>query len=145
MPNAVVVGSGPAGALLAYLLARRGVSVTLLERQTDFSREFRGEVLMPSGIAALQEAGLRPQFDALPNLPIGTAQLFRGERLVFTVPVDGLVGRPRVVPQPAMLAMIGAETSKFSGFTLQRGVTVPDLIYEKKLWMGVHVDTVNCS
>ncbi|WP_425160350.1 FAD-dependent oxidoreductase, partial [Candidatus Binatus sp.] len=46
MPNAVIVGAGPAGALLAYLLARRGVAVTLLERQTDFSREFRGEILM---------------------------------------------------------------------------------------------------
>ena len=58
--SAIVVGAGPAGALLAYMLARRGVPVTLLERQTDFSREFRGEVLMPSGIAAMHEAGLRP-------------------------------------------------------------------------------------
>jgi len=142
MPGAIVVGSGPAGALLAYLLARRGVAVTLLERQTDFSREFRGEVLMPSGMAALQEAGLRPQFDALPNLPIGTAQIFRGERLVFTVPVDGLVVRPRVVPQPAMLEMIVAEASKFPGFKLERGVTVRDLIYEKDRVMGVHADTL---
>jgi len=37
------VGAGPAGAALAYLLARRGIDVTLLERQTDFAREFRGE------------------------------------------------------------------------------------------------------
>ena len=68
MSSAIVVGAGPAGALLAYMLASRGVPVTLLERQTDFSREFRGEVLMPSGIAAMHEAGLRPQFDALAEL-----------------------------------------------------------------------------
>ncbi len=142
MSSAIVVGAGPAGALLSYMLARRGVAVTLLERQTDFSREFRGEVLMPSGIAAMHEAGLRPQFDALPNLPIGTAQIFRGERLVFTVPVDGLVVRPRVVPQPAMLEMIVAEASKFPGFKLERGVTVRDLIYEKDRVMGVHADTL---
>ena len=55
MPGAIVVGAGPAGALLAYMLAHRGVSVTLLERQSDFSREFRGEVLMPSGIAAIPD------------------------------------------------------------------------------------------
>ncbi len=142
MPGAIVVGAGPAGALLAYMLARRGVPVTLLERQTDFSREFRGEILMPSGIAAMHEAGLRPQFDALPNLPIGTAQLFRGEQLVVTVPLEGMLVRPRVVPQPAMLEMIIAEASKFPGFKLERGVTVRDLIYEKDRVVGVHADTL---
>jgi 2-polyprenyl-6-methoxyphenol hydroxylase-like FAD-dependent oxidoreductase len=142
MSSAIVVGSGPAGALLAYMLARRGVPVTLLERQTDFSREFRGEILMPSGIAAMHEAGLRPQFDALPNLPIGTAQLFRGEHLVFTFALDGLPVRPRVVPQPAMLEMIVAEASKFPEFKLERGVTVRDLIYEKDRVVGVHTDTL---
>ena len=142
MPNAIVVGAGPAGALLAYMLARRGVPVTLLERQTDFSREFRGEVLMPSGIAALHEAGLRQQFDALPNLPIGTVQLFRGERPVVTVPLDGLAVRPRIVPQPAMLEMIVAEAAKAPDFKLERGVTVRDLIYEKDRVMGVHADTL---
>ena len=142
MPNAIVVGAGPAGALLAYMLARRGVPVTLLERQTDFSREFRGEILMPSGIAALHEAGLRQQFDALPNLPMGSVQLFRGERSVVTVPLDGLAVRPRVVPQPAMLEMIVAEAAKAPDFKLERGVTVRDLIYEKDRVMGVHADTL---
>src|SRR5207249_3910282 len=53
----VVVGAGPAGAALAYLLARRGIAVTLLERHTDFAREFRGEALMPSGVRAESTAG----------------------------------------------------------------------------------------
>ena len=39
----VIVGAGPAGAALAYLLARRGVGVTLLERHPDFEHTFRGE------------------------------------------------------------------------------------------------------
>ena len=142
MPKAIVVGAGPAGALLAYMLARRGVPVTLLERQTDFSREFRGEILMPSGISALHEAGLRLHFDALPNLPIGRVQLFRGERPVVTVPLDGLAVNPRVVPQPAMLEMIVAEAAKAPDFKLERGVTVRDLIYEKDRVMGVHTDTL---
>ena len=142
MPNAIVVGAGPAGALLAYMLARRGVPVTLLERQTDFSREFRGEVLMPSGIAALHEAGLSKQLDALPNLPIGTVQLFRGERPVVTVPLDDLPVHPRIVPQPTMLEMIVGEAAKFPGFKLERGVTVRDLILEKDHVMGVHADTL---
>ena len=54
----VIVGAGPAGAYLAYLLASRGISVTLLERQKDFAREFRGEALLPSGVAVLHQIGL---------------------------------------------------------------------------------------
>jgi 2-polyprenyl-6-methoxyphenol hydroxylase-like FAD-dependent oxidoreductase len=142
MPHAIVVGAGPAGALLAYLLARRGVEVTLLERQTDFSREFRGEILMPSGIAALHDAGLRTAFDALPNLPIGVVELYRGERRMVTIPLDSLDPRPRVVPQPAMLEMIVAEAAKFSNFKLERGVTVRDLIFEKDRVVGIHGDTL---
>ncbi|TMB41576.1 MAG: FAD-dependent oxidoreductase, partial [Deltaproteobacteria bacterium] len=57
----VVVGAGPAGAALAYLLARRGIAVTLLERHTDFAREFRGEALMPSGVDAFVQMGLGAQ------------------------------------------------------------------------------------
>ncbi|MGA7873852.1 MAG: FAD-dependent monooxygenase [Candidatus Binatus sp.] len=145
MLNAIVAGAGPAGALLAYLLARRGVPVTLLERQTDFSREFRGEILMPSGIAALHEAGLRQPFDALPNLSMRTVELFRGARRVAAIQLDRLDPPPRVVPQPAMLEMIVAEATKakFPGFKLERGVTVRDLIYEKDRVVGVHADTLD--
>jgi 2-polyprenyl-6-methoxyphenol hydroxylase-like FAD-dependent oxidoreductase len=142
MPHAVVVGAGPAGALLAYLLAQRGIPVTLLERQTDFAREFRGEILMPSGISAMREAGLRPQFDALPNLPIGVVELYRGERRLVTIPINRLDPRPRVVPQHAMLEMLAAEGAKFPDFKLERGVTVRDLIYEKDRVVGIHVDTL---
>ncbi len=143
MLNAIVVGAGPAGALLAYLLARRGVPVTLLERRTDFSREFRGEVLMPSGIAALDEAGLRQPLGALPNLSIHTVEIFRGEQRVVAIPVDGFDPPPRIVPQPAMLEMIVAEAAKFPGSKLERGVTVRDLIYEKGRVAGVHADTLD--
>ena len=56
MSHVVIVGAGPAGASLAYLLSRRGIEVTLLERQRDFTREFRGEILMPSGSEASERA-----------------------------------------------------------------------------------------
>jgi len=35
-----IVGSGPAGAVLALLLARAGLRVTLLEAKSDFDRDF---------------------------------------------------------------------------------------------------------
>src|SRR5262249_32914952 len=70
MGHGVVVGAGPAGAALAYVLARRGIEVTLLERHTDFAREFRGEALMPSGVDAITQMGLGAALDALPQTRI---------------------------------------------------------------------------
>jgi 2-polyprenyl-6-methoxyphenol hydroxylase-like FAD-dependent oxidoreductase len=37
----VIAGGGPAGMMLGFLLARAGVDVTVLEKHTDFLRDFR--------------------------------------------------------------------------------------------------------
>src|SRR5690349_16953878 len=100
----VVVGAGPAGAALAYLLARRGIDVTLIERHTDFAREFRGEGLMPSGVAALTDMGLETALATVPQAPIGAVEFFRGPRPWFRVTPAQLGGSgPRIVSQPGML------------------------------------------
>jgi 2-polyprenyl-6-methoxyphenol hydroxylase-like FAD-dependent oxidoreductase len=74
--HVVIVGAGPAGAALSFLLARRGVGVTLLERQTDFAREFRGEALMPTGVDAITQMGLRVELDELPHTEIRAVDFF---------------------------------------------------------------------
>src|SRR4051812_47519223 len=53
-----VVGGGPGGAVLALLLARKGVDVTLLEAHPDFDREFRGDTIHPSVMELMDEVGL---------------------------------------------------------------------------------------
>src|SRR3712207_6459529 len=53
-----VVGGGPGGAVLALLLARKGVDVTLLEAHPDFDREFRGDTLHPSVMEIMDQLGL---------------------------------------------------------------------------------------
>ena len=53
-----VVGGGPAGAVLALLLARKGVHVPLLEAPPDFDREFRGDTIHPSVREIMDELGL---------------------------------------------------------------------------------------
>ena len=53
-----IVGGGPAGLMLALLLARRGVRVTLLEAHHDFDREFRGNTISPSVMEVMEQLGL---------------------------------------------------------------------------------------
>jgi 2-polyprenyl-6-methoxyphenol hydroxylase-like FAD-dependent oxidoreductase len=53
-----VVGGGPGGTVLALLLARRGVNVTLLEAHPDFDREFRGDTIHPSVMQIMDQLGL---------------------------------------------------------------------------------------
>jgi 2-polyprenyl-6-methoxyphenol hydroxylase-like FAD-dependent oxidoreductase len=43
-----IIGSGPAGAVLALLLARKGIPVVLLEEHMNFDRDFRGDTIHPS-------------------------------------------------------------------------------------------------
>jgi 2-polyprenyl-6-methoxyphenol hydroxylase-like FAD-dependent oxidoreductase len=62
-----VVGGGPAGVMLGYLLARAGVRVTVLEKHGDFFRDFRGDTVHPSTLEILHELGLLDDFLQLPH------------------------------------------------------------------------------
>src|SRR6266571_4488845 len=62
-----IAGGGPAGMVLAYLLARAGVSVLVLEKHGDFLRDFRGDTIHPSTLEVLYELGLLDAFLALPH------------------------------------------------------------------------------
>lgn len=61
--DAIVIGGGPAGATASTLLARRGHSVLLLERE-QFPREHVGESLLPASLPILEELGVRDAVEA---------------------------------------------------------------------------------
>jgi 2-polyprenyl-6-methoxyphenol hydroxylase-like FAD-dependent oxidoreductase len=62
-----VVGGGPAGMMLGFLLARAGIEVTVLEKHGDFLRDFRGDTIHPSTLELMHELGLLPEFLKLPH------------------------------------------------------------------------------
>src|ERR1700757_5290951 len=58
----VIAGSGPAGIMAGYLLARAGVPVIVLEKHADFFRDFRGDTVHPSTLELMYELGILEEF-----------------------------------------------------------------------------------
>lgn len=58
---------GPAGLMLGYLLARKGIEVTVLEKHRDFLRDFRGDTIHPSTLDIIWQLGFLDEFLALPH------------------------------------------------------------------------------
>jgi 2-polyprenyl-6-methoxyphenol hydroxylase-like FAD-dependent oxidoreductase len=62
-----IVGGGPAGMMLGYLLGRAGIDVVVLEKHADFFRDFRGDTVQPSTLQVMDELGLIDGFLKLPH------------------------------------------------------------------------------
>src|SRR5499427_1709612 len=139
-----IVGGGPAGAMLALLLARRGVPTALLEMDHDFDREFRGDTVHPSTLEILDQLGLAQRVHSLPSNKISGPTLLT-TRGPFT-PFD--LGRLKtkypyilMVHQKDLLALLTAEAKKYPGFQLLMGANVVDLIREDGMVRGVRYQT----
>ncbi|MGE5609598.1 MAG: NAD(P)/FAD-dependent oxidoreductase [Bacillota bacterium] len=61
MPDVLVIGGGPAGGLGGLLLARAGVSVTIVDQHRFPRDKVCGECLSPLGIGVLRRAGVLEQ------------------------------------------------------------------------------------
>jgi 2-polyprenyl-6-methoxyphenol hydroxylase-like FAD-dependent oxidoreductase len=139
----IIVGAGPAGAALAYLLARRGISVTLLEKHRDFARAFRGEGLQPSGLDAFAQMGMSHEIERLPQAQAKILELYQGGRLQASVPTERIGLVSTFVSQPALLEMLTAKAKQYPGFQLVMGATVRELLHEDGRVAGIRADTAD--
>ena len=140
MSQVIVVGAGPAGASLAYLLSRSGINTTLIERRQDFGREFRGEVFMPSGIDALQQMGLSSLLDSIPTNPLANVAVYMNGRLLLSEALSEATFNnqlPLAVSQPALLEGIVGLAGASPHFTFRRGVSISKVIVEAGQVCGV--------
>ena len=62
-----IVGGGPAGLVLGYLLARAGISVCVLEKHGSFIDDFRGDMIHPATMELMKELDLLNEFLKLPQ------------------------------------------------------------------------------
>ncbi|TAJ29942.1 MAG: FAD-dependent oxidoreductase, partial [Reyranella sp.] len=96
-----VVGGGPAGMMLGFLLARAGVRVVVLEKHRDFLRDFRGDTIHPSTTNVMDELGLLDEFLKLPHHRIVTFSAQFGEERVRMVDLSHLPVRcPYIAMMP---------------------------------------------
>ena len=140
--DVAIIGGGPGGATLANILASRGVSIVLVERQKDFSKEFRGEGLMPSGNEVLQQIGFN--LDEVDYRKVEEINLFYKGELEANPEIDFLRrGELRWVSQPQLLEKLIEKASCFDNFIFYRGYKAQDLIYSEDRVDGVLITDGN--
>jgi 2-polyprenyl-6-methoxyphenol hydroxylase-like FAD-dependent oxidoreductase len=135
-----IVGGGPAGAMLALLLARKGVPVLLLEAHKDFDREYRADTLHPYILEILEDLGMA---DALHRMrhtkirqmtamtPTGSTLLYDFGRLKTRYPYFTMM------PQAQFLAFLTEEASRYPNFQVVMGARVEHLIEHDGIIAGV--------
>lgn len=146
MSQVVIVGAGPAGATLALLFAKRGITVKLIEASTNFRRVFRGEGLMPSGLDALEQMGLLPMLERIPHRALDAWEFLVDNQFLFRVnePFE-TDGKPTtLVSQPHLLQAIIEEASGYSNFEFIQGVPVQDLLWSEQRVIGVKLNNERC-
>ena len=138
-----IVGGGPGGAVLALLLARKGVQVTLLEAHPDFDREFRGDTLHPSVMEIMDELGLADRLLQLRHSKIQNFTLQTASGPFTPVNLSRLKTKfPYItmMPQTSFLEFITAEAARYPNFRLVMGARVRELVEEGGVIRGVRYE-----
>jgi 2-polyprenyl-6-methoxyphenol hydroxylase-like FAD-dependent oxidoreductase len=116
--DVAIVGGGPAGLVLALLLARSGRSAVVVEQNATFAREYRGEGLQPGTRRIFADLGLRERIEALDRgAPHGLLARIDGKemRLDFASFLGNDPGaRSIFVPQPLLLETLAEAASSAS-------------------------------
>jgi 2-polyprenyl-6-methoxyphenol hydroxylase-like FAD-dependent oxidoreductase len=141
-----IAGGGPAGMLLGFLLARAGVSVAVLERHTDFFRDFRGDTIHPSTLEIMYELGLLDGLLALPHQEVRELGASIGGQFMKIADFTHLPTRCKFLvfmPQWDFLNFLAAQAKRYPSFDLRMESNVNDLLWAEGRVTGVRASQPN--
>ncbi|MET0335520.1 MAG: FAD-dependent oxidoreductase, partial [Rhizobacter sp.] len=128
-----IVGGGPAGMMLGYLLARAGLQTTVLEKHADFLRDFRGDTVHPSTMRALDELGLLDAFLQRPHQRLHKIEGWFSDQQIRLGDFSGLPERYAFIammPQWEFLDFLSSEARKLPQFSLRTQAQVDGLLFD---------------
>lgn len=138
------MGGGPAGMMLGVLLARAGVDVLVLEKHTDFFRDFRGDTIHPSTLDLIDQLGLRDRFEAIPHTSIRALDVVVNGTRMRPVNFGTLPGANKeiaLMPQWDFLTLLAEEGAHLPHFELMMGVEATGLLRRGDRVIGVAATT----
>jgi 2-polyprenyl-6-methoxyphenol hydroxylase-like FAD-dependent oxidoreductase len=139
-----IVGGGPAGVMLGYLLARAGVDVTVLEKHQDFNRDFRGDTVHPSTLEVMYELALLHDFLQVPHQKLTSVGGVFGDFAFRAADLSRLPTHCKFValmPQWDFLTFLSDKGKQFSNFHLLMQHECVDLIRSGDRVSGVKTST----
>ena len=139
-----IAGGGPAGMMLGLLLARSGIRVTVLEKHSDFFRDFRGDTIHPSTLEILDELGLLDEFLKLPHQEVRQLRGQIGDTTLTLADFTHLPIRCKFLafmPQWDFLNFLAARARVYPGFRLEMESEVSGLTFDGERVTGVRVRT----
>lgn len=134
-----IVGAGPAGAFLGFLLSQKGIKTLLIERHAELDREFRGEHLHSDVENLLKKYRLLDKVKELGILPMKRVDFFYGTKRVMSITPD-LFGIEHVgihFPHKHLLSVLIEEAQQSGSFELLMNTSVMDLMMEQDQVIGL--------
>lgn len=139
-----IVGGGPAGMMLGYLLGRAGVDAVVLEKHADFFRDFRGDTVHPSTLQVMDELGLSDGFLKLPHQRLQKMDGMFGGTSVRLADLSRLnVKFPFIafMPQWDFLNFLRESGKRFPSLKVMMSAEAVDLISDGDRIAGVRAKT----